>query len=45
MKLKGDGRLYVVNIKPESWMPNDIYQGVLKLPSDEWVVAEVLFDF
>mmetsp|Transcript_386 Transcript_386/g.1284 ORF Transcript_386/g.1284 Transcript_386/m.1284 type:complete len:107 (+) Transcript_386:205-525(+) len=37
MRVRGDGRRYTFNLKPESANPDDLYQGVLAPPAGKWV--------
>lgn len=46
IKLKSDGRRYTVNLQPESFFGDDLYQGYLvvdKMQKGEWVVAKLPF--
>ncbi len=45
VKVRSDGRPYILNIKPEGWLPRDYYQGILKFPADQWVEAYVRYSF
>ena len=46
VKFKSDGRQYTVNVQPESFFHDDLYQGYMKVDKElegQWVVAKLPF--
>jgi Complex I intermediate-associated protein 30 (CIA30) len=43
MKVRSDGRVYAVNLEPQSYFDGDLYQGYIIAPSGRW--TEVTFPF
>ena len=42
--VRSDGRRWAVNVLPDSWVTDDLYQGFLTgVPAGKWVVAEMPF--
>jgi Complex I intermediate-associated protein 30 (CIA30) len=43
MKVRSDGRVYAVNLEPQSYFDGDLYQGYIIAPPGRW--TEVTFPF
>ncbi|CAM9707304.1 unnamed protein product [Phaeothamnion confervicola] len=44
MRVRTEGRrLFTINVEPESFIPDDLYQGFLRTPPGRWVDVEMSF--